>query len=273
VQISKSCRQALSLWLNVGILAFVLRETKGFSQGQIIFNDQVTATVVAPVYNLDPAQPGIFKSGNTSSGTPAGSQTYAGALLAGSNYTAQVFARTTNRDETLLPMAPPVFFRSGSGAGFVVAPNFAVTVPGIPEGQPALVQLRAWNNRGGTITNWQQVLADPQIERGESIEFTSPPLGGLFRPPPNLIGLQSFNLYRPADQPLSLSIRLAQGLPEIITTGPTGRKCRVTYVTVLDNTTPSSELTNFVLTTAPMRLKDLGATNTDSRFYRGELLP
>src|SRR5437899_2952436 len=121
--------------------------------------------------------------GNTASGTPAGTQIYSGALLAGTGFTAQLFAGPTNATEAeLKALQPTASFRTSDGAGFVVAPPFTVTVPNILEGELAQMRLRVWNNRSGTVTNWQQVLADITIERAESQSFLSEPLGGIFIP-------------------------------------------------------------------------------------------
>jgi len=264
----------LSLWLKVATALAVgsLFGTRAFPQGQIIFNNQVSATVVAPVYDLEPSQPGQSRYGNTGSGVPAGTQSYGGALLAGTNYTAQLFAGPTNTGN-LAELQPGTHFRVGNGAGFVVAPNFALRVGGVVEGERGLVQLRVWNNRSGAITNWQQVLADPTIERGESQPFLSPPLGGMFTPPPNLIGLESFSLWRPSSSPFALSIRSTHGIPELTTYGPSGRSCRIDYLHTLNILRGWTPLTNFVLTSSPYVIRDFSLQNSRTRFYRGALLP
>jgi hypothetical protein len=177
------------------LLLFLLCRADVFGQGLIVFNNRVLNEVVAPVYNLEPSNPALPKVGNTRSGTPAGAQVYAGAALSGVAYTAQLFGGPTNG--TLVPLWPQATFRSGDAAGFIVPPNTALAVPGVAEGQRARVQLRTWNNRGGTITNWSQVISDPTIPHGESLPFISLPLGGIFTPPPNLAGLQSFSLVTP----------------------------------------------------------------------------
>ncbi len=245
-----------------------------FGQGQIIFDNRVSATVVAPIYGLESGQPGVSKRGNTSTGVPAGTQTYAGPLLSGTDYTAQLFAGPTNAaPENLGSTQPLVRFGTGVRAGFVVAPTFAVTIPGVAEDQPALVQLRVWNNRAGSVTNWQQVLADPGIERGESAPFVSPPLGGLFRPPPNLIGLQSFNLALPPIQQFLLRIQLTNGAPALDLFAPLGKSYRINYRSSFADPAGWAELTNFVLASSPYHVIDAPPTNASTRFYRAEMLP
>src|SRR5207244_8930229 len=102
-----------------------------------------------PIYGVDSSDPSVAKQGNTGSGIPFGTQSYSGALLAGTNFTAQLFAGPENTaPENLTALQPSASFRSGDGAGFVVAPHFAVTVGGVAAGGHPVVQLRAWDNRG-----------------------------------------------------------------------------------------------------------------------------
>jgi hypothetical protein len=164
-------------------------------QGQLVFNNRVNNVVVAPVYDVEPTDASIARHGNTSSGTPAGFQIYNGAPLSGAGFTAQLFGGSPRAlRENLQPLIPATTFRSGDSRGFVVAPGVSLTVPGVPEGAPAKVVLRVWDNRDGTRTNWAQVAAKPDVAKGESWAFITPPLGGPSFAPPNLVGLESFNL-------------------------------------------------------------------------------
>jgi hypothetical protein len=178
-----------------------------FPQGQVIFENRVAGIVVAPVYNPDPADPTLVRHGNTSDATPPGTQTYAGALLAGPGFSAQLFGGMTNTPtDQLQPLDFPIAFRSNQLAGFILPPPHAVTVAGVPEGQSARLQLRAWNNRNGTVVSWQQAANDRLVARGESAAFISLPLGGISNTPPNLIGLESFNIALPAGEPTAWHI-------------------------------------------------------------------
>jgi len=173
-------------WL---VVLLFLWTWKGASQGLVVFNNRVGEQVVAPVYNVDPANPAYSQYGN--------GIVYNGGFLVGPGFTAQLFGGPANTPVMQLPpLVPTTVFRSDVG-GYVVQPNRAVAVPGVPQGEPAKVQLRAWNNRGGSITNWAQVVADPTIPRGASLPITTPPLGSLFTAPPNLVGLESFSLALP----------------------------------------------------------------------------
>ena len=176
-------------------LFFQLACLTGLPQGQVVLNNRVFGAVVAPVYGPEPSNPQWFKQGNTGTGTPGGSQTYTGAPLAGAGFTVQLFGGPTNvLEEDLRPLLPATTFQTAVLAGFIVPPPVAVSVGDVSSGEIARLQLRSWDNRGGTISNWLQVLAEPTIPRGYSPSFVSAPLGGLFLTPPNPVGLASFNL-------------------------------------------------------------------------------
>ena len=178
-------------------------------QGQLVFENRVNNVVVAPVYGLDPARPALVKRGNTSGGFPSGAQSYTAPPLAGPGFTAQLFGGPPHAAiQNLQPISPAVRFRIGPSAGFVVAPSTTVSVPGVAEGALAKIQLRAWDNGNGTTTNWAQVESAPIIPHGESWPILTAPLGGPFRAPPNLTGLESFNLVTGSTAGLGLAIRI-----------------------------------------------------------------
>jgi len=169
-----------------------------FAQGQIAFNTRVLGTLVVPVYGLQVGDSTLGLQGQSSAGVPAGTATYTGPLLTGTGYTAQLFGGPLGTaDGALQPMSPSTAFRTQAALlGFVVTPATAATLNGVAIGSSARIQLRAWDNRGGTVTSWDQILADPTIAHGYSLAFDSQPLGGGPTPPPNLIGLTSFNLFQ-----------------------------------------------------------------------------
>jgi hypothetical protein len=167
-------------------------------QGQLILDNRVGGVLVAPIYGPAPSDPELSLQGNTAAGVPAGTQVYPGALLAGLDYSAQLFAGDTNTaTDELQPVTPIVHFRGGIMAGFWQAPELAVTIPGVPEGVPAKVQLRAWFNEGNRFSDWNVVRTNRWIARGVSLPFVTPPLGRSIILPPNLLGLRSFNLSIP----------------------------------------------------------------------------
>src|SRR5262245_10790797 len=86
-------------------------------QGTVTFYNRATSGsplgVVAPIYGIDPGFPTCgAKSGNTATGNPTpiptGTQTYAGALLTGTGYTAALWGVNVNRpdSELLDPKTP-----------------------------------------------------------------------------------------------------------------------------------------------------------------------
>jgi PEP-CTERM motif len=93
-------------------------------------------------------------------------------------------------------------FRTATGnvlpAGLVN--TVQVVVPGVPAGQAATLQVRVWDNEGGTILSWAQLLASQYQSAGKSSLFVSQPLGGLYDPnappslPPQMTGWTSFNI-------------------------------------------------------------------------------
>jgi hypothetical protein len=255
----------------VGVV-LLLGICNSFPQGQIFFNNRVNNVVVGPVYDVESTDPYLQLRGNTPAGTPAGTQTYTGRPLAGTGFTAQLFAGATNATKADLEgLTPQVNFRVSEAAGFIVAPSSSVTVPGFLEGERVQLEMRAWNNRAGTITNWDQVLDDATIERGESLPFLSEPLGGPFTPVPNLNGLRSFNLS--LGQPLRLDIRMTNSVPQVIVYGSAGLHYEIEYRPTLDSQSTWQSVTNFILPNSPWTFDDVTANGEPIRFYRALQVP
>jgi hypothetical protein len=185
--------------LNVALLNLVAAASV-LAQGSIVFNNR-TANVRAPIYGPLNANDTASIVGNTDEGVPPGTAVYGGRpLLSGSGYTAALFAGPQGTPEASLQPVAFTTFRTGSFEGYVASPG-VVTIPGVPGGQIATLQLRVWDNRGGTLTTWAAAEAawlSGQIAAGKSPLFNSPALGGAGEPPtlpPNLVGLVSFNIY------------------------------------------------------------------------------
>jgi hypothetical protein len=179
-----------------------------YPQGQVVFNNRVTTAgtgaqtpITSLIYGVNPANPTRELHGQASTGVPAGAIDYTGhPLLAGTGFTAQLWGGPGGTAEGALALCTDgsTVFRTGGGAGIIVTLPTAASVPNAPAGpgSRATLQFRAWDNINGTITTWQQVLANPTIPRGASDLFTPAfDLGGGPVLPPNLIGLQSFNLH------------------------------------------------------------------------------
>jgi hypothetical protein len=172
-----------------------------FAQGTVVFNNIISGVLRAPIYGpLGPGDTVSLVGNGPSPSIPAGTVDYGGRpLLAGAGYTAQLFAApgANQPESSLQPATPTTTFRTGSAAGYVA--QVTATLPNVPPDAPvATLQLRVWDNMGGTVTTWAQAEAlwlSGQIAAGKSLTFNVNAIGGVFNVPPNLVGLQSFNIY------------------------------------------------------------------------------
>lgn len=176
-----------------------------FGQGQLTLQNRLSGTLVAPIYGSSPTEPFVRRSGNTSTGIPAGTQTYGDRqLLSGTGYTAQLWVGPLGSTMGQLVLADggsTTVFRTGTGAGFVVQPASSAAVPGVPggSGSRCAFQLRAWDNAGGTITTWAQALGANGngpcgLGFSDVVQGTFDLGGGVTLPNPGLPGLTSFSL-------------------------------------------------------------------------------
>jgi len=188
--------------LTMAALAFTVSV---FAQGTVIFNNNLAASgVKALVYGPEgpagtPASY-ISKTGNTAEGTPPGTQTYAGALLTGTGYLAQILAANgANQAESSLQAASsaPSWFRAGVNAGGIL--QVVTTLSNVPkDAAAATLQVVAWDNSSGKYPTWASVQADWQIglvAAGKSLPFNVNGIGGDLNPQPYLAGMTSFNIY------------------------------------------------------------------------------
>jgi hypothetical protein len=202
----------------------IMAATTAFGQGSVNFNNRVTSgspgPVVAPVFGIDPADP-MPKQGNpatyATSPIPTGTQTYSGAPLVGTGYTAQLWAANAALpDSAMVPISTTTFrvTTSASLMGFIQPPAGPAIVPGVAPGTSdrAKFQLRVWDNRGATITTWAGALSDTTVALGWSTIFVlDAPLAESTVSPPNLVGLESFQLF-PIPEPSSLAFCYLAGL-------------------------------------------------------------
>jgi len=147
------------------IAAFMAASMVAYAQGTVNFNNRVSGSVDAPVFDAG------------------------GVKLAGTTYWAQLYGGATAA--TLAPVGTPVNFRTGNAAGYVVTPG-EISVAGIAPGQKGQLQLRAWEGAAGSTFESASV-------KGASAAFESLALGGSVggappTPGPALIGLTSFSL-------------------------------------------------------------------------------
>jgi len=206
------------------IASVVLLTHAAFSQGTITFGNRAGSSstvapgrVVAPVYGVNPSAPDRRISGNTSTGVPAGTQTYTGVPFLASDathtYQATLWAlngpvvgdaSANNLQQVAINgTAPFSTATSGILAGIWTQPSQgAVIVGATSETDRPTFQVRVWDTKGGTITTWDQALvawqAGNNYALGYSDLFNVPyPLGATQSPPnqaPNMQGLTSFNV-------------------------------------------------------------------------------
>lgn len=166
-------------------------------QSGVVFANRIPTRLFAPVYGVNPTDPLTRLSGNDISN--GGTVDYTGhPLVFGTTYTASLWAAPVGQG-----VLPPLFqllttqpFRTTVAAqGYWQPQAAAVVVPFITEpGTPAQFQVRAWDNRNGTVNTWAEALANSDVVAlGNSDTFVLTPT---FLPevPPYLIGLTSFSL-------------------------------------------------------------------------------
>ena len=141
----------------------------------------------------------------------------------------------------------------------------AVVVPGVAPGQIARLQLRAWDNRGGTLTSWQAATGNPAVDFGASPSFdltTQSTAEGAI-----LTGLRSFSICHGR---LSSPVPAGNGVFSIQLTGNPGQAYVIETATNLMTWLPLQPFTNvsgmdsFTVTNAPP---------LRARFYRARLTP
>ena len=107
----------------------MLISAAAFGQGSVVFGNSGTV-VRAPIYDVEPGNPTLSKTGNTSAGIPMGAQTYGGPLLAGTGFTMQLWGNGSADGAAPLVLLNTTTFRTGTAAGFIN--NLTTTVPNAP---------------------------------------------------------------------------------------------------------------------------------------------
>ena len=186
----------LTLCLGLGCNAF------GQGGGYLIFNNRIVSSVIAPIYGPDPSNPYLSLTGNpTNLVFFAGTQSYGGLALSGSNYFAQLFtAPGLNQPVSALqPQSPITSFRTGVAAGYIA--GLTITANNLDPDSlgGATIQVRVWDNSSGSFDNWvraSRAWQDGTIAAGMSLPVNiTAPIGGVFNVPPPLAGLEGFNIY------------------------------------------------------------------------------
>ena len=184
----------IMLLLSTGIFCSV----SAFAQGTVIFDNRVSTVAISHVYLPSPTSPGVVQIGNGPSDYPAGTTDWTGwNPVSGNGFSAQLFAAPGANipRESLVPGFPITTFRTGLTAGFV--DDVTATLTGVPRlAAVATIQMRVWDNQGGTILDWTIANAQPPGTElmGMSARINVAAIGSDTAPPPALVGLQSFNL-------------------------------------------------------------------------------
>jgi len=165
-------------------------------QGVVNFSTRITGTVVGHVYGAVAGE--LPKTGNTAAETPGGTQTYQGAFLQGSGFSAELFFAVgtlgTVSESALQRLTGTITtFRTGASFGGTPAP-VVLPVPGVVPGSGiGTFQVRAWDNLGGTITSYDAALNVSARGKSELFEVTG--LGdGVLTLPGNMVNFRSFNI-------------------------------------------------------------------------------
>jgi len=170
-----------------------------FAQGTVVFNNRVVGAVVTHIYA--PLSPGsaVHQIGNGSADTGTGTTDWTGyTLLSGASFMAQLLGAPGNNqpESSLVGASPTTTFRTGTAAGFLA--GVTATLANVPgDISPATLEVAVWDNTSGLFSTWTQARAAwlaGQIAAGVSGTITLPSIGGTGTPP-NLVGLQSFNIY------------------------------------------------------------------------------
>lgn len=179
-------------------LLSVVVAASAFGQGTLNIVNNVTGVFRAPIYGPQAGNAAESLSGQAANGIPSGGTVYTGSLLQGTGYTFAVYYGAASVvDPGALTLLYSTTFRTAtanvSPAGLIVSANGFV-VPGVAAGEQAKLQIRVWDNAGGTINSY-----DNAITRGNTALFLSNPLGGIGTGgpvlTPDMTGWTSFNIY------------------------------------------------------------------------------
>ena len=206
---------------SVLILSGVCLSLQGYSQGFIAFNNyDVNASPIAPVYGPEANNPQLQKWGNAPDAYPAGTQTYSGSPLAGSNYSVEGWY-------SLLPVLDVYALNSlasplvGSLASFQLGGGFFLAgypyAPDVPNaGNPGVyLQVRAWDNAGGQYSSWTEAWDAANAGSGKAVGWSTvfwQPVAFGASLPPGLYNFESFNVFIAVPEPSSFALLALGGL-------------------------------------------------------------
>jgi len=162
----------------------------------VVFNNRVISSpcgpVIAPIYGPQEYCVGDRLNGNSTNN--GGSVVYTGPLLAGTGFTAALYYGLDGTPLESFVLLGTTTFRTGAAAGFVNSVD--LQLPTVPPNGSHRFQMRVWDNQGGTIVSWSQVLANSIVIHRVSDPFAA----DCANVPPGqnqsvyLTGLRSFNV-------------------------------------------------------------------------------
>jgi len=175
--------------------ALLCAYSAAFGQGQVAFNNRVTGTATGAQAPVDAK---ILNVGGVNN-------------LIGTGYTIELWAGPQAQGAgglALVPGTTSTFRTTASGAGYILA-GITATVPTVDIGGSASFQVRAWDNKGGTLSSWTAALAGGTAYGSSPLLNLAFTLGGGTAQPPNLVGLQGFTL---VPEPSTAAFALMGGL-------------------------------------------------------------
>lgn len=185
-------------------VALLTAAVASYAQGTIQVGNAFTGTFRAPIYGPEPGNPTLSLTGQSSQngGLPTGGTVYNGPLLSGTGFTFALFAGPAGAAESALQLVTTTTFRVGTAIPAGLINTVTLPINGVASGSSAALQVRVWDNQGGTVGTWAAVLANNNIARGQSSVFASAPLGGPDPAggppitPPAMTGWTSFNIHQ-----------------------------------------------------------------------------
>lgn len=146
------------------------------AQGTINFGNSTANVFRNPIYDVNPAAPGVPQTGPSALSFPSGSTVYGGALLQGANFVIALYAGPAGvTDASLLTFVTSGTFRTATSATALPAGLMTsiadVPILGVAAGGVATLEVRVWDIRtGSSFAN--------AGSNGRSGLFQSNPLGG-----------------------------------------------------------------------------------------------
>ena len=187
------------LWCMTVMLLVVSLPALG--QGTIDFRNWGTGWA-APWYGYGSNNSTVYFWFGAYGGSP---QTLGQNLLAGTGYTAELWAGPEGANENQLQPLAQTTFRTGTTSGLFLNSIPPVPVPFATPGQRVTAQVRVWDNYFGQVTSWAGALNGQFIRPVSASElFLTPPLQS--SSPVTLEGMNSYCMYIDHTIPFRLPI-------------------------------------------------------------------